>query len=152
MAEEPTITFICVKEKNKLRVRIITNGYHHDANCQFPRGIRKENMKYSAPISAVKFAQGPAGKYFYRVNKNYVKMLNENEEIVNDKLMVKKIFEDEDTQCAICLDNEREIVMVPCGHYCICGECANQIIKSFGTCPLCRTKIELAVTRDQIQI
>ena len=41
----------CVREKSKLRVRIISPGYYSDANCQFPRAIRVEGRKYSVPPS-----------------------------------------------------------------------------------------------------
>ncbi len=49
----------CVKEGSKLRVRIISHGYNHDANCQFPRNIRAPGRQYSVPISDVSFTEGP---------------------------------------------------------------------------------------------
>lgn len=33
------VTLVCVKEKNKLRVRITSKGYLKYANCQFPRNV-----------------------------------------------------------------------------------------------------------------
>lgn len=36
----------CVKVGGKLRVRVLSDGYHNDWNVQFPRNLRKEGAKY----------------------------------------------------------------------------------------------------------
>ena len=40
------IVFKMFKNFRKLRVRIVTPGYKNEANCQFPRAIRAEGLKY----------------------------------------------------------------------------------------------------------
>lgn len=146
MAEikDETVIFKCVKEGVKLRIRIITKGYNNDANCQFPRDIRKDGSLYQAPVNAVTFAKGPAGKFFYRVNKKYVK------EIIDKdiKYKIDKIYTDEDPECVICLINKKDIVLVPCGHFNLCSECVKKIKES---CPYCRGHIDAFATLDQIQ-
>jgi len=72
----------CVKEGSKLRIKIISPGFHHSANCQFPKNIRVENRKYSVPLHAISFAEGPNHKFFYRVSKSYIKI--ENDELIID--------------------------------------------------------------------
>lgn len=136
--------FQCVKDRGKLRIRIISPGYNKEANCQFPRAIRACGRKYSAPPSAVKLAKGTAGKFFYRVQKKFIQTLDE-------KVIIKKVFGDEDCECDVCMDKKREVVIVPCGHYCLCGECAKAIEGTTGVCPLCRGDIEMVVTPDMIQ-
>ncbi|KAJ8927929.1 hypothetical protein NQ314_019559 [Rhamnusium bicolor] len=42
------------------------------------------------------------------------------------------------SECVICLENECQIVFVPCGHLCCCFQCSTSV----GECPLCRTDIE----------
>tara|TARA_R110000824_G_scaffold134309_1_gene297255 strand:- start:18 stop:218 length:201 start_codon:yes stop_codon:yes gene_type:complete len=59
----------CVKEKSKLRVKIISNGYNNNANCQFPKAIRKEGLKYKVPPEAIKVVQRGLNKFFYNVDK-----------------------------------------------------------------------------------
>ena len=39
--------------------------------------------------------------------------------------------------CSICLENENNWILIPCGHKCVCGECVTRIT----ACPLCRTQI-----------
>lgn len=41
-------------------------------------------------------------------------------------------------KCVVCLDNPIEIVVLECGHACLCLNCADQEIK---TCPMCRKKV-----------
>ncbi len=145
------VRFRCVKEGKRLRVRIISPKYNHVANCQFPRNIRKEGAEYLAPRSAVSFARGPRGKFFYRVKRSQVRVVQPHIDGESDKSFtsVKKIFEDEDDTCVICMEAEKEIVYVPCGHYYVCSPC-DKIMKK-RVCPICRSVIEQAVGRDKIQ-
>ncbi|XP_062607038.1 death-associated inhibitor of apoptosis 2-like [Saccostrea cucullata] len=41
-------------------------------------------------------------------------------------------------KCHICLDEELQIVFLPCGHVCCCALCA----PSFQFCPICRAEIQ----------
>ncbi|XP_030386496.1 mitochondrial E3 ubiquitin protein ligase 1-like [Scaptodrosophila lebanonensis] len=44
-----------------------------------------------------------------------------------------------DQLCVVCSTNPKEIILLPCGHVCLCEDCALKIDVS---CPVCRTKIE----------
>ncbi len=77
----------CVKVSGKLRVRIISNGYNPDANCQFPRKIREEGREYTAPSSAITFSEGPNLKFFYRVKKSQIT-------IIQQDITIEKVFGD----------------------------------------------------------
>ncbi len=149
---EDTVKFRCVKEGKRLRVKIITQGYSQEANCQFPRAIRRDGGLYEAPRSAVSFGAGPRGKFFYRVSARSVRVLDKEPDATIEA-KVNKIYEDqEDTDCVICYEIPHELVYVPCGHFCSCMACHT---KMWGMnerrCPLCREQITLAVTRDRIQ-
>jgi hypothetical protein len=56
-----------------------------------------------------------------------------------------------DRTCVVCLEREREVVLHPCRHYCLCIECSNSLSK----CPICRRRIEdtvdfaTVITEDQ---
>jgi hypothetical protein len=142
----------CVKIGSRLRIRITSPGYHNNANCQFPRDIRQEGRRYSVPPNSVKFARGPARKYFYRINKKDIQILTGEEEI-SHKLEVAKIYEDtEDDDCVICMCEVKTVVLVPCGHYCLCQGCSERLLKSTTKCPMCRATITTAASKDQIQV
>ncbi|GLV34222.1 Mitochondrial E3 ubiquitin protein ligase 1 [Carabus blaptoides fortunei] len=42
-------------------------------------------------------------------------------------------------QCVVCRQNPREIILLPCGHVCLCEDCADGIHEH---CPVCRRTIE----------
>jgi len=148
---ENLVFFECVKEKaSRLRIRIVSPGYNPEANCQFPRNIRREGAKYSAPSSCIRFARGSAGKFFYRVSKTGIKVLTD-EVMIQQKVSLSHVYEEECKDCVVCFDNEHDVVIVPCGHYCLCHSCAKEIEKSTKKCPMCRGRMDLIVTRDMIQ-
>ena len=43
-----------------------------------------------------------------------------------------------DAECNICYINEKKYACIPCGHMCMCGECANRILDK---CPICKDNI-----------
>lgn len=146
---EDLVYLQCVKEGSKLRVKIISPGYYHDSNCSFPRDIRIAGRKYSVPRHAISFSEGPGYKFFYRINKNYIKI---EENVPNLSPNISKVFEDESSDCIICMSSSKSVVFGNCGHYCSCEDCANKIKNSTGKCPVCRSKILVIVKRDQIGI
>ena len=50
-------------------------------------------------------------------------------------------MEESDSTCVICMDAPLEMVLVPCGHMCVCESCSRQII----SCPMCRKTVDNAV-------
>ena len=46
-----------------------------------------------------------------------------------------------DRTCVVCLEREREVVLDPCRHYCLCKQCSNSLTK----CPICRKQIQKKV-------
>jgi hypothetical protein len=64
----------------------------------------------------------------------------DNNKIKEKEEQLSEISSEKDENlCVICLDNKKNIVLVPCGHVCICDSCKEKNIKD---CPICRTKIE----------
>lgn len=54
-----------------------------------------------------------------------------------DTVTLAKFIEDEDL-CAICFDHQRDIVFLPCKHFCVCWECGKRVDK----CLMCRAEVE----------
>ena len=131
----------CVTEGKKLRVKIITPGYNNNANCQFPKAIRVEGRKFKVPSNAISVAGSVGRGFFYRVKKTMIQQ-------VSDEIkMPAKIFSTND--CVVCLDEDAaEIVLISCGHLCMCEGCSKEIID---TCPMCRAKIVGKIHKDQLR-
>ena len=142
------VDLICVAEKQRLRIRIVTPGYFTQANCQFPKAIRKENGRYRVKTQDVTLIT-QRGKYFYSVRRNaQIQVLTEQETLELD-LAHLKVFEDQDTEeCAICLSEKKDTIFYPCGHYYTCHQCAEQL----DLCPICRQPITGKIDRSQIDV
>ena len=48
-------------------------------------------------------------------------------------------------ECAVCFENAPLVVLAPCGHKRICGDCA---ARCRGTCPMCRKRFRLLTIYD----
>lgn len=154
--EVPTNDLIrlrCVKEGNKLRIKIISSGYSSDANCQFPKDIRVANREYEVPKSDITLSN-TRGKFFYRIKKNNITICSNKPSELGLDLTKLKIYGDENiAECSICMndvDSKPDIVFIiiaPCGHYCCCKDCVKQLKQ----CPMCRADIGQIVTKDQLQ-
>jgi hypothetical protein len=45
-------------------------------------------------------------------------------------------------ECCVCLDNKCNIVLLPCNHLILCGDCAQDIYNYNNLCPICQTPIQ----------
>ncbi|KAL4223074.1 negative regulation of chemokine (C-C motif) ligand 5 production [Mactra antiquata] len=50
-----------------------------------------------------------------------------------------------DNSCVICLTNRREIVLLDCGHICLCADCVVVLPEPL-TCPVCRSQVVRYIT------
>jgi hypothetical protein len=148
----------CVKEKSKLRVKMISSQpFIKGINCQFPRDIREEGMYYVVKSEGVKLK----GKFYTVMQKDIITCktfdLNEVKKYIDDltkiqgdnvnKIKPKTIFgEDDDSECIICFSEIKSSVFSPCGHYMTCGACSLRC----KNCPICRAVIVAILKRDEI--
>ena len=147
----PTVVRLkCVKISNKLRVRILTPGYFTNANCQFPKDLRVEGRMYDVDVDAVKLVT--RNKNFYSITKkSAIKIVSDIDsltDLLNDTKINITIYEDNASDdCAICMTEEKCMIIVPCGHYYTCTTCTALIKK----CPICRCGFTKAINKSQMQ-
>jgi hypothetical protein len=50
---------------------------------------------------------------------------------------------DLDELCVVCMDRHSSILLSPCGHCCLCGECSEEMVAySMRLCPVCRGDVK----------
>lgn len=137
------VTLKCVKEDNKLRIKIVSPGYSQSANCQFPKNIRVDGRIYTVPRSDISMAD-TRGKFFYRIKKNNIKIQEAAADLSN-----LVVYGGDLTECQICMEEFGDglIIFVPCGHACSCMGCGKQL----KICCMCRAPIQQMITKDQLQ-
>mmetsp|Transcript_31611 Transcript_31611/g.5716 ORF Transcript_31611/g.5716 Transcript_31611/m.5716 type:complete len:108 (+) Transcript_31611:583-906(+) len=69
-------------------------------------------------------------KYYYNKKRRFI----ERNRRINDN---QDQLEAEDA-CIVCLTLSRDVVMIPCKHFCVCSTCINEMDK----CPICRLRFE----------
>ena len=47
----------------------------------------------------------------------------------------------EGRSCVVCLGQQREVILLDCGHVCVCADCATEIMRTRPLCPVCRATI-----------
>lgn len=131
----------CIYDK-RLRMRIISPGYYNYLNCQCAREIRIKDKIYEIESSEITLNTS-RGKWFY--------IFSSDPQLLEDKFDKElfkniKIYDSGDEYCIICLENQKNKILVPCGHYILCNKCANKVDK----CPLCRTHITNKINPSDI--
>lgn len=139
------VKLICRKIHGKLRVRIISPGYNNNANCQFPRAIRKDGQTYEVPSECIRVSARSATKFFYSIlTKGAIRVIEDNEP---EPTRVQQVYANE--TCCICIDAAPTKVMVPCGHLCLCsGDCLAYF--DARKCPMCRCPISQIINADDL--
>ena len=133
----------CVKEGSKLRVKIISPGYLSYANVQFPRDLRIDGRKFKVKSNYINLVT-QKGRWFYSVKKrNEIEIVNG---VTEEQIKNLHIYEDESDECSICMDNNKNTVFYPCGHYYVCTGCSKKIT----VCPYCKKSIEMKIDKSLI--
>lgn len=139
----------CIRENSKLRVRIITNDYFQDPNCQFPKALRAENQIYRVPAKDIRLVE-TRYRDFYRIGKKNIRLVEEN---IGQEAVQIYTTEEDDT-CCVCLDNKKYYVYFTCGHWYVCRTCHLSLVKHNGgvqKCVICRAKILKAIPFHEIR-
>ena len=61
-----------------------------------------------------------------------------------DATMEEEGVVDDPTACVVCLEQPRDVVLLECGHICVCMSCANALPHP-RKCPVCRSSVERVV-------
>lgn len=49
--------------------------------------------------------------------------------------------DDEDDLCKICMFEQKDTLVMPCGHLCMCNDCGKMCLEKNPLCPMCRGAI-----------
>eukprot|EP01084_Bolivina_argentea_P041290 76184_1 len=70
--------------------------------------------------------------------------MEKDHRIIKDTPVKENSDEEDNKLCIVCLENEKDYVIIPCGHICVCKECKEENYDDVddATCPICRCNIE----------
>ncbi|XP_075221041.1 mitochondrial E3 ubiquitin protein ligase 1-like isoform X1 [Lycorma delicatula] len=80
------------------------------------------------------------GYKYYVYKMNEIERKKRLEEIRRERRTAARDNEElrEEQRCVVCRNNPREIILLPCGHLCLCEDCSDNISNK---CPICRASI-----------
>ena len=85
---------------------------------------------------------------FVSINKPVGEKLSQfKRDILLDIKKLDKIYDIPD--CCVCLEGQSEMVMVPCGHLCLCSLCSDMYKDN--KCPMCRSEITLRIHKSKLE-
>jgi hypothetical protein len=93
---------------------------------------------------------GNRGKHFYSIGKKSIVILNSSDGSSSSQLKPDRVFDPQpdSPECVICMDMNKEMIIVPCGHYCMCRKCTQSLTKR--ECPICRGVIASFITKAEM--
>ena len=72
--------------------------------------------------------------------------LSSSEQIDGEVQDIKGVSDDSSKECTICMSEPSNVIIMPCGHMCVCQSCGEELKKSkHNMCPVCRGAIQSLV-------
>lgn len=141
--------------ENKLHLRPPQNGKMYVLTKMSRGEVIKHLENKSFWVRVMLVSTGAIGAaillhIFYKYYKQWKSdraRLNFISEVRNLRKQAEERVELEDSAetCVVCLNNRREIVLLECGHICLCAECL-VIMPEPLTCPVCRSPVDRYIT------
>ena len=50
----------------------------------------------------------------------------------------ERVFKDDNYECSVCMEEFKDTILGPCGHFCLCRSCCENLDK----CPICREDVD----------
>ncbi len=149
--------FIQIFSKKKLEIGLLNKteeiiNFQMDLNDIPLKTFRKEASK-STPVLIEIINAYVKSIYEYNMNSKemFKPVLISKGVVINNKFtFVEAVFglknskfgdTKEKETCIICMDNDRDTLIEPCKHMCLCAECAQALKENTNLCPMCRNKI-----------
>ncbi|KYQ91069.1 hypothetical protein DLAC_07971 [Tieghemostelium lacteum] len=68
--------------------------------------------------------------------------------IVHDIYGIESLASEDSKECVACLNDPKEVLAIPCRHFCLCNKCAEILRKVSIKCPICRSPIRALLKID----
>jgi hypothetical protein len=175
--EDPTLVIIqCVQQGSRLRMKILSEGYINGANCQMSRSVREAGKYYTVHEEDVRLVAA-RGRHFYRVSDAHIKKYSSMPSILKKTTSLGRtrtkskskqgddteepaakrrkgpaqVFCDEgNVECIICMDRDRQVIFVECGHYYCCQACYDGLREK--NCPVCKQRIKYTIKPSEVDV
>ena len=121
------------------------HAFQLDAADLPPQELQEALLPSSDPnlalVVVVSDPSSPSHRLFVtcRILQNSLSMADQYYQCPGGVYQVGEIYgtNDKETECSVCMSEARDVVLLPCGHFCVGKRCLGKLTQ----CPLCRTTI-----------
>lgn len=134
----------CFRDKGKLRYRIISPGYSHDAIILLHANYRKTGREFLIHPQDLQIKK-VSGKFLFKVDPIKIDWLGAFDTASKEEIQMP---EDKNyLTCWMCKEKKGELkIFSPCGHRFCCPKCASGI----ENCSLCKVRIENIISNEDL--
>lgn len=76
----------------------------------------------------------------------FQKLMDENNAFYLSEVFSNSRDAEDVSECDICLERQKDSIIIPCFHMCLCNVCANIMRGQYNSrCPICRTPVKSLV-------
>ena len=85
-----------------------------------------------------------AGYFYIKTNHHHHTLDREEGDSERDVVEREVVEVPESLECIVCMTGVKEVLLEPCGHVCLCRDCAERMRLPSGRvkCPVCRIRAE----------
>tara|TARA_B100000073_G_C23716311_1_gene566074 strand:- start:1118 stop:1558 length:441 start_codon:yes stop_codon:yes gene_type:complete len=138
---------ICTKKDDDFSIKIVSKLMFQDIELSFQQNISFEEKNIFLPQKNIQITDKEGNNHIFELNKlDIIEFIDGEETTITD---LKKIYENvENEKCLICLENKKDCIFYPCGHYYCCDPCS----KLINICPICRNNIVFSLNSKLINL
>ena len=132
--------YYLVKETSKSLVRRLESG---SKALQISLGLMASVGLFIGVYAGWKYyKKWQVYRYHTRNRDTLENIIRDREEESSSALRPPHVDLPEGQQCVVCLEQAREVILLDCGHVCVCATCATELMRTRPICPVCRSPID----------
>jgi hypothetical protein len=113
-----------------------------------PYSVREVISDDALLLGGIGYDINPPTDNFYILRKKHT---SDHSDIIEETEEVK-VYQDNNRKCIVCDVNEKSVILIPCGHLHICGECVGRLKEEQKfICPICRESVRKYVSISSIR-
>lgn len=113
----------------------VEEGEEHTGHCHTLLATFERTSEGTYVMKYLKQKQMIEGVYYLLQEIYGIENKNTQQTVKSEE---EDLLDDNSSDCAICLSDPRDTLILPCRHLCLCNSCADNLRYQASSCPICR--------------
>lgn len=84
------------------------------------------------------------------IYKDGLESIDPNSSNIDEQDQFKSLSSERNSECVVCMSDDRDTLLLPCRHLCLCTGCARSLRYQANNCPICRASFRAVVSIQPI--